>query len=127
MPPRILLWSKTMTFVASPDLIAFGYKVAASAAVGVIMAIVLWPFRKARKEWAVLKAEQASIHAELVTQRENCLQTLQTQGDRQIELLGKTVDILGDVRVSIAEMAGYCKANTGIGCSSKPRRHKAKK
>jgi hypothetical protein len=125
MSPRILLWSSTMAFVASPDLVAFGYKVAASAAVGVIMAVVLWPFRKARKEWAVLKAEQASIHAELVTQRTNCLQTLQTQGDRQIELLGKVVDTLGDIRTSQAEQTGYCKANTG--CVPRLRRRTAKK
>jgi hypothetical protein len=79
-----------------------------------------------KSEWTAMKAEQTNIHSELVKQRENCLTTLQTQGEEQIKLLGKTVDILGDVRVSIAEMAGYCKANTGIGCSSKPRRRSKK-
>ena len=92
-----------------------------------LLGVIMWPLRKMKSEWNAMKSEQTNIHSELVKQRENCLQTLQTQGDRQIELLGKTVDILGDVRVSIAEMAGYCKANTGISWSSKPRRHKAKK
>ena len=96
-------------------------------AVGVVMGIVLWPFRRARKEWNALKEEQGKIYSELVTQRTNCLSTLQTQGDRQIELLGKVVDTLGEIRVGQAEMTGYCKANSGIGCGPKVRRRIAKK
>ena len=70
----------------------------------------MWPFRKARKEWAELKKEQSDIHAELVQQRTNCLATLQTQGARQIELLGKTVDILSGVRLDLAEQTGFIRA-----------------
>ena len=96
----------------NPELIAFSYKMAASAAVGVIMAIILWPFRKARKEWAALKEEQSSIHAELVQQRTNCLTTLQSQGVTQIELLGKTVAALDGVRLDLAEQTGCLRAMT---------------
>ena len=49
-------------YVADPGLIAFGYKVAASAAIGVIMAVVLWPFRKIKKEWTGYE-RRASIHS----------------------------------------------------------------
>jgi hypothetical protein len=112
----------------SPELMQFVYKVAASAAVGVIMGIVLWPFRKMKAEWTEMKKDQALIHTELVQQRTNCLTTLQTQGDRQIELLGKVVETLGDIRIGQAEMTGYCKANSGLGCPSpRPRRRVAKK
>lgn len=114
-----------LSFVTDPEFIAFMYKVAASAAVGVTMAIVLWPFRKARREWMVLKAEQASIHSELVQQRTNCLSTLQHQGDTQIELLGKMAGTLENIALSQAEMTGFCKANTG--CFPRPRRRTAKK
>ena len=96
----------------SPELVAFAYKVAASAAVGAIMAVVLWPLRSARKEWKTLKAEQASIHAELVTQRTNCLASLQRQGDTQIELLGKTVAALDGARLDLAEQTGCLRAMT---------------
>ena len=75
------------------------------------MAIVLWPFRKARKEWTALKEEQKLIHQELVTQRTNCLTTLQNQGDRQIELLGTMSTTLTGMALSQAEMTGYCKAS----------------
>lgn len=70
----------------------------------------MWPVRKIRKEWTVLKVDQASIHQELVKQRENCLTTLQAQGATMIGLQSKTVDILGEIRVSQAEMVGYLKA-----------------
>ena len=107
----------------SPELTQFMYKVAASAVVGVIMGIVLWPFRKARKEWTALKTEQASIRAELVQQRTNCLATLQTQGVTQIELLGKTVAALDGVRLDLAEQTGYLRAMT----AQPPRRRRTAK
>jgi len=90
-----------------------------------LLGVFMWPFRRARKEWIALKDEQKLIHQELVTQRTNCLQTLQTQGDRQIELLGKVSDTLTGMALSQAEMTGYCKANTG--CFPRPRRRTAKK
>jgi hypothetical protein len=94
----------------SPDLAVFAWKVAASAAVGVIMGIILWPIRKARTEWAGLKKSLADVHSELKTQRENCLVTLQSQGVTQIELLGKTVAALDGVRLDLREQTGYLRA-----------------
>ena len=100
-------------------------KAAAGLAITGLIGALMWPFRAARKEWKALKEEQASIHAELVTQRTNCLTTLQTQGDRQIELLGKVADTLTGMALSQAEMTGYCKANTS--CAPRLRRRTAKK
>ncbi len=94
----------------NPELTQFIYKAAVSAAVGVTMAIALWPVRKARKEWIALKDKQDAIHAELVQQRTNCLTTLQSQGVTQIELLGKTVAALDGVRLDLREQTGYLKA-----------------
>ena len=85
----------------------------------------MWPVRKIRKEWTVLKVDQAAIHQELVKQRENCLTTLQAQGDRQIELLGEVSKTLTGMALSQAEMTGYCKANTG--CGPMRRRRATKK
>jgi hypothetical protein len=99
-----------MAFVADPSLMQYVYKAAASAVVGVIMAIVLWPFRKIKKEWAVLKTEQASIHTELVKQRENHLTHIEEYGKRQIELLGEVSKTLTSMALSQAEQTGYCKA-----------------
>jgi hypothetical protein len=94
----------------NPELLQMLNKVAVSILVGATMAILLWPVRKVRKEWDNMKTEQASIHAELVQQRTNCLTTLQSQGVQQIELLGKTVAALDGVRLDLAEQTGYLKA-----------------
>lgn len=102
-----------MSFVADPLLTQLA-PLALKSIVGLIITGLLgafmWPFRKARSEWTALKKEQASIHAELVQQRTNCLTTLQSQGVSQIELLGKTVAALDGVRLDLAEQTGYLKA-----------------
>jgi hypothetical protein len=85
-------------------------KWAGGLALSGLLGAFMWPFRKARSEWTTLKKEQASIHAELVQQRTNCLTTLQSQGVQQIELLGKTVAALDGVRLDLAEQTGYLKA-----------------
>lgn len=114
---------------ATPDLLNQVGPSFVKAAVGLVitglLGVIMWPFRAARKEWKIMKEEQASIHKELVTQRTNCLTTLQQQGDRQIELLGKVSDTLTGMALSQAEMTGYCKANTG--CVRIGRRRSAKK
>lgn len=96
----------------SPELMQVFYKTATTAAVGVIMAILLWPFRRVRKEWLAFKEKQEAMHQELVKQRTNCLSTLQLQGATQVELLGKTVAALDGVRLDLAEQTGYLKAAT---------------
>lgn len=94
----------------NPDLTQFLYKVAASAAVGVVMGIILWPVRKVHKEWIDLKKEQSLIHAELVQQRTNHLTHIEEYGKQQIELLGKTVAALDGVRLELASQTGFLSA-----------------
>ena len=75
-----------------------------------LLGVIMWPIKRASKEWKALKEEQASIHTELVRQRENCLSTLQAQGATMIELQSKTVGILEGVRLDLAEQTGYLRA-----------------
>jgi hypothetical protein len=87
---------------------------ALKAAMGLVitglLGVIMWPFRKAHKEWIALKGDIAATHKELVQQRTNCLNTLQNQGDKQIELLGKTVAALDGVRLELATQTGYLQA-----------------
>lgn len=76
-----------------------------------IGALIMWPFRKARKEWLSLKETTTAIQQELVQQRTNCLHTLQDQGETQIGLLGKVADTLDGVRIELAEQTGYLRAS----------------
>jgi len=98
-PPDV--WSQLGPYVAKALI-----GLAISGALGVIV----WPFRKLKAEWVEMKKDQASIHSELVQQRTNCLTTLQLQGEEQVKLLSKAVDILDGVRLDLAEQTGYLKA-----------------
>ena len=89
-------------------------------AVGGLGYIIMFPVRKARAEWISLKETTAKIHEELSQQRLNCLKTLQNQGDKQIELLGKMADTLDGVRVDFKEHTGFIQ-----GLVQSPRRTKA--
>ena len=113
MSPRILLWSSIV--YVNPELLnqvgPLLLKAAAGLAITGLLGVFMWPFRKARKEWTELKKEQASIHTELVRQRENCLSTLQAQGATMIDLQSKTVGILEGVRLDLAEQTGYLRAS----------------
>ena len=88
----------------NPEVVNQLAPLAFKSAVGlVITGVIMWPFRKARTEWIALKDEQAAIRTELTTQRTNCLNTLQMQGEEQIKLLGKAVDVLDGVRLDLRE------------------------
>lgn len=104
----------------------FPYFIFVKAAIGLLVAgagaLLLWPFRYARKEWKSLKETMNSTHSELVLQRENCLNTLQTQGQVQVDLLEKTVAALGDIKVELASQTGYLQASSGV-----PRTRRIKK
>jgi predicted nucleotide-binding protein (sugar kinase/HSP70/actin superfamily) len=58
------------------------------------------PFKKVKKAFVTLEA----VHQELLTQRTNCLKTLQDQGSEQIILLGKAVDTLQEMRIDNREI-----------------------
>lgn len=95
----------------SPDVLSQLAPLALKSIVGLLITgVIMYPFRKIHKEWSSLKEEQSAIHKELVQQRTNCLTTLQTQGEEQIKLLGKAVDVLDGVRLDLAEQTGYLKA-----------------
>jgi hypothetical protein len=71
------------------------YKIGIAAAVAGVIALFSWPFKKL-----------TVIHDELTTQRTNCLATLAQQGDTQIDLLGKAVNILEDMHLDQRELLG---------------------
>ena len=71
----------------------------------------MYPIRKVKKAYQELMAAVNTTNAELVTQRENCLKTLATQGDEQVKLLGKAVSALESIHLGQVEMSGYIKAS----------------
>jgi hypothetical protein len=65
-----------------------------SLALAALGGILMWPIRKIKTAYKELQDAINSTHAELVLQRSNCLTTLSNQGEKQIELLSKTVETL---------------------------------
>jgi len=84
---------------AAEPLMSLFYKIFMGMLVAGGIALIMWPFRKL-----------AAIHNELIAQRTNCLQTLQNQGGKQIELLGKAVTTLEGIHTSQASMTGFMQA-----------------
>jgi len=85
-------------FVQTEPLMMLFDKILMGLVVAGGIALILWPFKKL-----------AAIHTELIAQRENCLATLQNQGEKQVELLEKTIGILEDIRVELAEHTGFLR------------------
>src|SRR6266481_3452240 len=101
-----------------PVVWPYFYKALVGLVITGIGMVIMWPIRKAKKEWVSLKDAITSTQAELVLQRTNCLHTLQEQGEKQIELLGKAADTLDGVRLDLAEQTGFLRAG-----STPVRRH----
>lgn len=74
---------------------------------------MLFPFKMFVKKivgaWNEQEEILKSVKEELITQRTNCLKTLQEQGTKQIEVLEKMSDTLDSMRTSQAEMSGFLK------------------
>ena len=71
-------------------------------------ALLLYPFRKARKMGSTSNYHD-SAQNELVQQCTNCLTTLQTQGTQQVELLTEVVKTLGEIHLDNSEMLTHLR------------------
>jgi hypothetical protein len=80
--------------------------------------VIMFPLRTIAKaiknEWKEKSALLQEVHTEMKLQRTNCLSTLQRQGEKQIDLLERAVDVLEDIHISQSEMSGYIKASKGV-------------
>jgi hypothetical protein len=81
-----------------PELLyTFRHEVVSTILVSLFVGSVTMPFRKIMQAYRETKSKLDSISTELTEQRTNCLATLSRQGDKQIELLGKAVEVLGEM------------------------------
>lgn len=98
-------------------------KTAVGLAITGLIGVFMWPVRKIKQEWKGVKESLAAVHNELGIQRNNCLATLQNQGEEQIALLSKTVAALDGVRLDLATQTGYMAAQAN---KEVPRRRSKK-
>jgi len=85
------------------------------ALVGLIVtglgALLMYPIRAIKKEWANLNKKIEAAQEELVQQRTNHLMHIEAAGAKQVELLGKACDTLEAIHLGQVEMSGYIKAS----------------
>jgi hypothetical protein len=71
---------------------------------------LMWPFKILKNKFEEFTAQLTKVQDELITQRTNCLQTIQNQGEIQIKTMERVADTLDQIHVSQAEMSGYLRA-----------------
>ena len=69
----------------------------------------MWPFKRVIKAYSNVTGKLDNIASELTTQRGNCLATLQKQGDQQIVLLGKSVEVLQEMQLDNREILTHLR------------------
>ena len=85
-----------------PDAIhTFRHELVSTVLVSAFLGSITLPFKKLIAAYKETKKKLEDISTELVQQRTNCLATLQRQGDKQIELLSKSVDVLSEIRTDM--------------------------
>jgi len=97
-----------------PQLIYdFRHEIVITGLVSVFFGVIMYPINKGKKAvakgreaWEALNGKLEVIHNDLSIQRNNCLATLQTQGDAQIELLKDAVGTLKNMSLSQARLLG---------------------
>jgi len=87
-------------------LTEFGHELIITVILTIGGTVLMWPFKRAKKMIEDAKASLDMVHSELVTQRSNCLATLQAQGERQIEVLEKMSTTLSDIHLDQKQTLG---------------------
>ena len=88
----------------------FKHEVVITIMVSAFITAVSYPFRKAKEEWFALTSKLDGVRNELEHQRSNCLTTLQSQGNKQIEVLEKAVEALSDIKLDNREVLTYLRS-----------------
>ena len=87
----------------------FWHELIFTALIAIVMGVAVWPYKKVKAAYAALLEGQKAVQVELSTQRTNCLATLQDQGEKQIEILGKVADTLNAMHLDQRELLGRIK------------------
>jgi hypothetical protein len=94
-------------FASTPLLNQILDKTFISLAVTVAGGALMWPFKAIKRKGEEITKELKAVQAELTTQRTNCLNTLQSQGEKQISLLERMADTLDKTHETQMSMSGF--------------------
>jgi len=74
----------------------------------------MYPYNKAKAAYTNLMGAVQSTKDELVLQRSNHLKHIQAEGEKQTALLGKTTELLENIRLELAEQTGFLRASAPL-------------
>jgi hypothetical protein len=94
-------------FVSVPLLQQLTDKIVVSLVVTAVGGALVWPFKTIKRKIEEFTVELKAVQSELVTQRTNCLTTIQNQGVTQITLLERVADTLDKTHETQIAMSGY--------------------
>jgi hypothetical protein len=93
-----------------PDLIhTFRHELVSTILVTAFIGVITMPFRKVMQAYKEAKAALENISNELLSQRTNCLNTLQNQGEAQITLLTQIGSTLQNIQLDNREMLTHLR------------------
>jgi len=90
-------------------LVTFKHELFSTVLVTAFIGAITLPFRKVIAAYKDTKDKLENISTELTEQRTQCLTTLKTQGDAQVVLLTKTVDVLQNIQLDNREMLTHLR------------------
>jgi len=82
-------------------LTTFRHELVSAVLVSAFLGVIAMPFKRIIKAYRETKDKLEDIAKELTAQRTNCLDTLQRQGDAQVALLGKSVEVLSEIKTDM--------------------------
>jgi hypothetical protein len=99
--------------MVSELLHTFRHEVVSTVLVSIFIGVITMPFRKVMAAYRETKASLSDISKELTEQRTSSLDMLQRQGDKQVELLGKTVEVLQEMHTDSKLMLEHLRDRQG--------------
>jgi hypothetical protein len=94
-------------FASTPLLQQVVDKTVVSLLVAAVGGFLVWPFKTIKRKVEDFTIELKAVQTELVTQRTNCLTTIQNQGAEQIKLLNRVADTLDKTHETQMSMSGF--------------------
>jgi len=92
--------------MAVPVLQYYAHELVSGAILSILGAAAMYPIKLIRKAYKEVTENLEAVQKELTVQRENCLTTLQRQGDSQIELLKEVSSTLKEIHLDQSRLLG---------------------
>ena len=82
-------------------LTTFRHELVSAVLVSAFLGVIAMPFKRIIKAYTKVVGKLDAVHTELTAQRVNHLTHIEVSNEKQVELLGKSVDVLSEIRTDM--------------------------